>query len=134
MAKKINKRKRLVAQLDNIFSLVVRKRDSKLNFGRCVFGCGRPIQCVFHFVTRSKYILRWDLRNGVGSCYAQNYENEFNPHPYIQWYRKKYGDKAYDELVGSSNKIAKFSDSDLLEIKAGLESALSGSCQIQGQS
>jgi hypothetical protein len=125
--RKSSERWLLVQKLDKLYSLVIRARDSKITGGLCVFGCGRPIQCAFHFVTRAKYIVRWDLQNAVGSCYAQNYENEFNPHPYIQWYRKNYGDKVYDDLIARSNKIAKFSNTELLEIKARLESELSRS-------
>ena len=70
--KKKPNRKRIVAQLDKIFSLFIRIRDKRENGGLCVFGCGRPIQCVFHFITRTKHIVRWDTDHAVGSCAADN--------------------------------------------------------------
>lgn len=117
-------RKRTVSQMDKIFSILIRTRDRLANNGLCVFGCGRPIECAFHFVTRSKYSTRWDETNTVGSCMSDNYTMEFNPHPYIHWYIKKYGVEAYENLVERSNKIAKFSTSDLREMLEHLKGQL----------
>ena len=88
-----------------------------------MFGCG-GIECVFHIITRSRYAVRWDLENGVGSCFKANYLNEMNPHPYIDWFIKNRGLEAYENLVRRSKRIAKYSNSDLLEIKESLEKKL----------
>ena len=114
------KRKIIVASLDTLFSFVVRLRDKDVAGGRCVFDCQRPIECCFHFVTRSKYSVRWDLKNAVGSCHPHNYEMEFNPHPFIQWYIKTRGIAAYEDLLRRSNQIAKFSNEKLIEIRENL--------------
>lgn len=105
-------RKRLVAQLDSIYSLVIRKRDNLITSGKCVLGCG-PIECVSHLITRSKYSVRWDLRNGVGACHSSNLRHEFDPHPYTTWFIRNRGLVTYETLVRDSNKIAKFSNADL---------------------
>lgn len=106
-------RKRLVALLDKKFSELIRLRDSRLTGGRCVFSCGQEIQCAFHFISRSKYATRWSEDNAVGSCTSCNYTMEFDPHPFVLWYIKKNGEKAYEALVRRSHVVAGFSTSDL---------------------
>lgn len=110
-------RKRLVSELDRQFSLFIRKRDSLQTGGACRFRrelfCAGPIECCFHFITRSKHSVRWDERNAVGSCRGCNFTMEFNPHPYINWYISKYGLVAYEALFRDSNKIAKFENGQL---------------------
>jgi hypothetical protein len=110
MAKSV--RKKLVKTLDKVFSLYIRKRDSIENDGKCVF-CRKPIQHCFHFITRAKYATRWNEINAVGSCAGCNFENEFNPHKFIQWFLKKYGLKMYEDLIYESNLVHKFEPDDL---------------------
>lgn len=124
-------RKRLVAQLDQLFSIYIRTRDKRAFGGRCPFVCGNPIQCCFHFVTRAKHSLRWDDRNAVGSCVGCNYRFEFDPHFAIQWYVEKFGQQAYDALICQGNKQARFSLDDLRAIKRRLDSAIEGVCIAQ---
>lgn len=107
-----NKRQKLVAKLDLLFSQYIRIRDKRRTDGACVFGCGM-IECCFHFVTRAKHSLRWDERNGVGSCHGSNYRYEYDPHFAIKWYLDKYGVEAYEKLIFDGNQIAKFSIDDL---------------------
>lgn len=118
---KLPARSKLVKALDRVFSLLIRSRDRKETGGKCVFGCGREIEHCFHFVTRSKHSVRWHFLNAAGSCSACNYQNEFNPHPFISWYIKKYGLEAYDSLLAKSNKIAAYSRTDLAAKLSGLE-------------
>jgi len=120
------KRKRLVAKLDQLFSAYVRLRDKRVNGGRCVFSCPKPIECCFHFVTRAKHSVRWNFSNAVGSCHGHNYRYEFDPHFAITWYIDKYGKDAYEQLIRDGNKIAKFSIEDLEALKADLEEKLKG--------
>lgn len=103
-----SKRKRMVDTLDTLFSIYIRTRDKRTTGGRCVFGCGKMIECVFHFVTRSKHSVRWDERNGVGSCSGCNLRYEYDPHFAVRWYLEKNGHEAYDALVRDGNRIAKF--------------------------
>lgn len=122
-------RKRLVAQLDKLFSLYIRLRDVRAFCGICPFPHAadeqKPIQCCFHFVTRSKHILRWDERNAVGACHSCNYRYEFDPHFAIQWYMAARGSDAYAELIRDGNRQAKFRNEDLKRIKSGLEKKIS---------
>ena len=111
-------RRRLIDTLDTLFSLYIRLRDKAEFKGMCVFGCGRPIECCFHIVTRGKYSVRWDERNAVGSCMIDNYKMEFNPHPFITWYIKRVGVEAYEALVRDSNRIPKHTHEDLRQLAA----------------
>src|SRR3990167_8408797 len=111
--KKRSPRKVLVAKLDALFSIFIRIRDKRIFGGMCPFCNKRPIECCFHFITRSKYIVRWYENNAVGSCHGCNFNNEFNPALYIQWYINNRGKDAFDALVLVSHQIAKFSNDEL---------------------
>ena len=100
-------RRKLVAELDRVFSLYIRAK-SKV----CVF-CGKPTEHWFHIITRAKYAVRWDESNAVPSCAGCNFRMEYDPHPFIKWYIDTYGLPAYEDLILRSNKIAKFSADDL---------------------
>ena len=117
------RRKRLIAELDRLYSLAVRARDSRETGGACVLGCGR-IENVAHLITRSKHSVRWDLRNGTGQCYGANMTHEFNPHIYTAWWIKKHGLEAYENLVRDSNLVAGFGLGDLEAIRDGLKKIL----------
>ena len=117
-------RRKLVEQADKVFSLLVRALAKKEYNGICPFCKERPIECCFHFVTRAKHIVRWDLTNAVGSCNIDNYKMEWNPHPYIKWYLDKFGLEAYENLVLRSNRIAKFNTDELENIIKSCEDKL----------
>lgn len=121
-----SERKRLVAKLDTLFSLYIRLRDRRKYGGYCVFGCGKSIDCAFHFITRTKHSVRWREENAAGSCRGCNMRNEYDPHGYVQWYVKEHGQEAWDTLIRDGNKTAKFSMDDLLRIKEELEGKLGG--------
>ena len=111
-----NPRKSLIKRLDEAFATEVKKRARKEFDGKCPF-CGiRDIEHCFHFVTRAKYKIRWDFRNATGSCAACNYQNEFDPAPFMLWYTRKYGLAEFEKLVKDGNGISKFSNSDLEEM------------------
>ena len=116
-------RKRLVAQLDQIFSLYIRLRDKRTNSGMC-FLCPKPIEQCFHFLTRAAYSTRWDPFNAAGSCAGHNLRHEFDPYPAYSWYRKKYGDGAFDNLYKRHKAIAKWENSDLIAMRDNLKREL----------
>lgn len=116
MRRRLRSRKALVKDLDKYFSLYIRQRDGKLTDGMCIFACGRPIECAFHVVTRSKFAVRWDPFNCVGSCNSCNFNNEFNPDPYRIAYIKHYGWETYEALVERSNTTRKFERTDLMAL------------------
>lgn len=111
-AKKIKKpsRKKLVKELDRVFSLFIRQRDKK-----CV-QCGKVEQLTCgHLLTRAKYSVRWNEGNAFGQCAGENMKHEFQPEHYTLWYINKFGLQSYEQLVTDSNKLSKFTNSDLQE-------------------
>jgi hypothetical protein len=69
-------------------------------YGMCPL-CGKePVQALFH-ILRSKYvkILRYDIRNAIGSCHKCNWKEYRNPDPSRAWYIRKYGVEQYLKLV-----------------------------------
>lgn len=106
-------RRRLIKKLDIAFSLLVRAI-----WPTCFFpGCGKPTKNCFHFFTRAKYSIRWDLRNAVGSCCGHNilYEQD---QAFIDdvriWFVARWGQPVWDQLKFDGNQIAKY-DNDALQ-------------------
>lgn len=122
----MTKRKRLVVALDALFSQYIRLRDKRI-FGGCFF-CGKPIQCVFHMVTRAKHAVRWDTRNGVGACSGCNLRYEYDPHGFVRIYVERFGQEAWNKLINDGCRVARFSIDDLRRIRATLEAELAGAC------
>lgn len=110
-------RKRLVKALDKAFSLAVRAKCSKCTF------CGGPVEHCFHYVTRSKYSVRWDFRNATGSCAGCNFRYEFDPHFAISYFISFHGLPAYEQLIRDGNQISKHSNDDLQGILDGIKGA-----------
>lgn len=117
-------RKTLINRLDDAFSNLVRRKTIKKYGGRCPFCFINPVECVFHFITRSKYSIRWDERNAIGSCRACNFRNKFDPHNFIVWYIKHNGVDSYIDLVKRGNKPADFSTTDLEDKYSEIEKRL----------
>ena len=115
MKPKLPTRKTLVNKLDALFSIAVRLRDKKRYSGICPLCCLRSIGCVFHWITRSKFSVRWDFSNATGTCASCNFENEYNPDKFRIWYLKTHGQEAYESLVYRSNQLSRFSRSDLMD-------------------
>lgn len=121
MIKKPKKRKRslFVKDTDNAMSVYIRLKTLK-EYGKCPF-CGKPIECNFHFITRSCYATRWDEDNCIGSCMGCNLKMEYDPSEFILWYIHKYGLDAYENLVRKSKTVVKFHDFDLIAMKERFE-------------
>lgn len=126
------KRKRLVKKLDHLFSEYIRLRDKRA-YGGCFF-CGRPIENCFHVITRAKHAVRWDERNGLGSCAGCNLRFEHDT-VFIFNVQKKYvetfGQAAFDELMRLGSSPAKHSIADLEAIKKKLEDGYAAVCVVQ---
>jgi len=104
-------RKNLIARLDSAFSILIRIR-TKREIGHCAF-CPKPIEHCFHFITRAKYSIRWDSRNAIGSCRGCNYRNEFDPHNFVYYFIRRWGQQSLNDLIRDGNRVAKFSNDDL---------------------
>jgi hypothetical protein len=108
--KRAPSRKSLVRKADTAFSLHIRALYPVSFFS------GKPTECCFHIITRSKHSIRWALDNAVGSTMGENYEMEFNPHKFISILIQKRGLPWYENLVRHSNVIRKHGRGDLERI------------------
>ena len=50
----------------------------------------------------SSSAVRYDLMNVFTQCSGCNSRHRFNPHPFIQWFLREYGQEEYDYLVERS--------------------------------
>jgi 5-methylcytosine-specific restriction endonuclease McrA len=103
-------RRWLVAELDRLVSLIVRRRDR-----RCVT-CGEPrgLQCS-HFYSRRYLATRFDLRNCNAMCANCNRRHNEDPGPYLLFMRERYGDGVVEELEGLRDGREKVTDEELRE-------------------
>lgn len=114
-----SKRKKLIKDLDTLTSLIVRVRDK-----RCVC-CGSMERLTDgHLITRNCKIIRWDLTNNNCQCASCNFTHEFRPERYTEWWIKKYGLEAYEELVAQSKLTKKWTIEELENIKISLKELL----------
>jgi hypothetical protein len=126
--------KRLRNALDKDFSLLVRAMDPV-----CFWPpCGKPSANCFHFFTRSKWSIRWDLRNATGSCAGHNilYEQD---QAFIDdvriWFVGKFGQDVWDTLKRDGNRLANFSNDELAAILDGIRQRMktfSASDELRG--
>lgn len=104
--RKINPRKllrRLERKADRSFSLYVRAA-SKLEYGKCPLCCIKPIQVNFHFVTRKRKMVRWDIRNVIGACSTCNFIENFWSDLSRAWYIRRFGVAQYLDVVDLSRQ------------------------------
>ncbi|HEY0172080.1 MAG TPA: recombination protein NinG [Pyrinomonadaceae bacterium] len=111
-------RRWLVAELDRLVSVLVRRRDR-----RCVT-CGeaRGLQCS-HFYSRRYLATRFDLRNCNAMCAGCNRRHNEDPEPYLRFMTEHYGGEAVaelDRLRGDGRKVA---DEELVRALEGLRAA-----------
>ena len=101
-------RRWLVAELDRLVSIIVRRRDR-----RCVT-CGeaRGLQCS-HFYSRRYLRTRFDLRNCNAMCATCNRRHNEDPEPYLRFIRERYGEEAVAELEGLRDGAGKVTDEEL---------------------
>lgn len=120
-------RKYLVRELDKVCSLIVRKEYERAGGDRCPFCHVKPIEGAFHWVTRARYSVRWDLEKNIwASCNSCNYRYEFDPHPFIKVFLERKGVAAYEELVRLSHVPMKFDNLDLQIMLQNLRKRLEG--------
>ena len=103
-------RKRIVRDLDALFSEVIRKRD-----GDTCFVCGsreRP-QCG-HIFSRVSYRTRWDLANAVVLCSGCNLRHEFDPYPLLRRCIDYYGIGGLDALYARTKGASRIKTSELV--------------------
>ena len=104
-------RKWLVAELDRLTSLIVRKRDK-----RCVTcGGAQGLQCS-HFYSRRYLSVRFDLRNCNAMCAGCNRRHNRDRRPYERYMLKTYGSGVTAKLDGLRMGLEKVTDEELGEL------------------
>lgn len=96
----VSERKQLVKKLDDIVSLIVRKRD-----GGCVTpgNCYGPLTCS-HFYDRTNWGIRWSLINTNAQCSAHNNSHNYHTYAYAEYMRKHYGSAIFGMLLDEEAK------------------------------
>lgn len=95
--------KRLSNKADRVLSEYVRL-VTKGNYGLCPL-CGvKPVQCCFHFISRRRKVLRWDIRNVTGACNTCNFVERHWPDLSRAWFIKTFGVDLYLSLAEESRK------------------------------
>ncbi len=121
----LSPRQRLRAKLDALWSLVVRKRDTRMTGGLCRI-CGvRAIEVGYHIVPRGADATRWDLENGVGACHNCNRGEQMNRLAYREKHVVLFGPAKMEHLEWKARQVAKFSTADLEQIYEALKLELS---------
>jgi hypothetical protein len=104
-------RKKLIKELDNVFSLFIRARDGKSVFS----GKSDNLQC-FHIFSRVSNSTRWNERNCFASTSGENllYEHDAKwQHDVHTWFINKFGQNKFDELHALWHQTTKFTENDL---------------------
>ncbi len=104
-------RKWLIAELDRLTSIIVRKRDK-----RCVT-CGsvQSLQCS-HFYSRRYLAIRFSLVNCNAMCSTCNRRHNRDRRPYENYMLKTYGPGAIAGLDLLRMSLEKMTDAQLLEL------------------
>jgi len=89
-------------QLDKVFSLFIRNRDSENGYAKC-FTCSKIMtikesQCG-HFISRRHYATRWDEINCAAQCVGCNVYNQGNAPQFAANLEKKYGAGTIEKLL-----------------------------------
>ena len=111
IGKKGISRKGVVKKLDSLVSKIVQARDKKCATCSSIYklGCG-------HLFSRIAYSTRWDLDNCHCQCWSCNFKHTYDTYPYFEWYRDKFGEKAFDALHRKFVTPQKFKTYELLEM------------------
>ena len=103
-------RRWLVAELDRLVSVIVRRR------GRQCVTCGetRGLQCS-HFYSRRYLRTRFDLRNCNAMCASCNRRHDEDKEPYLRFMNEHYGEGAVAELDRLKGDLRKVTDEEILQ-------------------
>lgn len=118
-AEKANSWKSLEKKADEIFSRLVRLRDSdQFGFVRCIT-CGKikpanQVDCG-HFISRAKYPTRWEMKNAHGQCTSCNLFQSGKQYEHSIAIDQKYGQGTAQKLLIQSRNIFK-KDPQILKI------------------
>lgn len=108
--------KTLVKKLDKVFSLYIRKRDSKDGYFRCC-SCSqiKPYEQADcgHFINRKHIATRWREDNCHGQCRSCNRFDEGNAVGYTLFMINKFGQPHVEYLNSLKNQTCRYTDFEL---------------------
>lgn len=113
---KTKSKKKLVEQLDRLYSKYIRLKEAKDGWNTC-FTCGahypvEKLQCG-HYHSRRIMSLRWDDLNCHPQCVSCNMFKEGNKPIYAIKLIEKYGEDILEHLFKRSNKTVSLTNQDL---------------------
>tara|TARA_B100000780_G_scaffold114709_1_gene80407 strand:+ start:32 stop:421 length:390 start_codon:yes stop_codon:yes gene_type:complete len=118
MAKKLT-RSKLVKQLDTIFSIYIRRKNSVNDIATC-FTCGKEDHYKKlqngHFQSRRHYSTRWDETNCQVQCAGCNVFKFGEQFIFSQNLDIKFGEGTARRLHIKAQKIIKLSDAEIIEM------------------
>ena len=119
MAKK-TKRQRLIAKLDEVFSIYIRLRDADKNGNVTCFTCGKKeywkgkgMQCG-HFMSRKHLATRWDETNCQVQCVGCNVYKYGEQYKFSVKIDSKYGSGTAEQLHQKTRETVKL---DLIDLE-----------------
>lgn len=113
-------RRRLVEDLDEVTSQIVRHRDGF----RCVL-CGSTFEPqAGHLWKRGIYATRWHLDNVWTQCSKHNRDHNTVPEPFMNFVAAKIGEERYDALRALKESTRKISDAELESLLASYRQML----------
>lgn len=138
----------LKKQIDDITSIIVRRRDRKVHAGLCLICMIKQRMCIlkrspnpitqsYHIIPRGDLMTRWMLINQVGSCWACNMGEKESRHRRSSQdlYRRIHiellgggviGQARLEDLEYMANQRTDWSLQDLIEKRDDFKSLLSG--------
>ena len=115
------KRKRLIKQLDKLFSAFIKARDGRIcqKCGKFTYG---PDSHTAHIIPVSEgHLLRWDPTNALVLCMFHHLRwGHKNPLEFTDWFKKKFPLR-YKYLWKHKEKIKKFTIEELEQLKRSFE-------------
>jgi len=101
---------KLKKELDRVFSLWVRQRDSVDGRAKCIT-CGkldgwRKLQCG-HYYSRVHLPLRWEEKNTAVQCVGCNVFSQGKGPEFARYLQKKHGDDVLEYLENKKNNKVK---------------------------
>lgn len=87
--------KQTVKALDKIIWEILKETEKS-----CVVCGSKEKLTPGHYITRSVYALRWDLRNVHTQCWGCNVRHEHDPLPYTRTMIRLHGPQIFDQFAG----------------------------------
>ena len=107
---------KLIKELDRVFSIHIRKRDTKNGYISC-YCCRKKIEFKdsqnMHYISRANMSTRWDEKNCRAGCVGCNVFRNGNYPAYTFHLLKEIGEKGLKELEKKGKQIKQWSIQDL---------------------